>query len=135
MASITINLNEFTDTELLAEISQVIMRARGKSVVKTTAENEICTMPLAGKGQTEQDRLADRQKYCMCRIQSAVKVLDNLQLELAKESPESAIRVRAIIRELRTALMDQYLLDSRHLIGVEGRKMQVAAGQIEAPIK
>jgi len=65
--------------------------------------------------------MGERQKYILCRIQSAQKVIESLSMEIAKDSVDAGILVRSLLNSFRTIEM-LYLSDSRTALRIQSEK-------------
>ena len=87
-----------------------------------------CKLPQTKANPSEYDKLlalGERQKYILCRIQSAQRVVEVLSMEISKDSVEAGTLTRATARSFREIEM-AYLLDSRKSIAIQGQKVSQA---------
>lgn len=83
--------------------------------------------PLANNATEFQklQAMGERQKFILCKIQSAQKVLEALNVEISRDSELAGILVRDMVRQFRELEM-RYLGDSRSAIAVQSNKVSLA---------
>jgi hypothetical protein len=84
-----------------------------------------CKIPASlPENHTEFEKLqemGEQQKYVLCRIQSAQKVMIDLAAELSKHSVEAGIQCRKLVGGFKEMEMS-YLADSRRALRIQSEK-------------
>lgn len=118
MTKITIDMDDVKDETLVGEMLDLLNKARQRAVKHTALgkyplEGSACEIP----NKDEKDpakKLAEEQKYILCRFQSIQKLLFDLQNDLSRIAHHhTALYLRDNMRLLKTA-EEKYTMDSRH---------------------